>query len=288
MSHGQAIPIALLASLAAAGLVSVGMVLQALESRQVEGRHGLRLSLLGRLVRRPRWLAGTVIGYAAFPFQVAALAFAPLVLVQPVQACGLLLVLGLGTRVMRERVGALERLGVAAVVAGIGLVAWGAPPGGDPANSQAALAGCAVALVLLSLVPFALRERCGRLTLMLCAGLGFAAVNMAVKGFTIELTDRGYAVAIAYLALAAIGSLAATVSQMTAFQRHRAVEVVPITFVVPIFVPILMANFVLHERWASAAFAGAPFAVGGLMLLLGTSAVARAKPVVEIARRAAA
>jgi drug/metabolite transporter (DMT)-like permease len=281
------IVVGLAAAIAAALLLSLGLILQALESREIDASHGLRLSLVGRLVRRPRWIAGTAFGYLAFPFQVAALTSAPLVVVQPVHACGLLLVLALGAKVMHEPVGTFELAGVAGIVAGIGMVAWGAPPGGDPAVSQAALAGATGALVVPSFAPFVLGPRCGRLTLMVCAGLGFAGANMAVKGFTAHLALHHYLVAAGYLAFAGVGSISGTLSQMTAFQRHRASEVVPVTFVVPIFLPVVLAIFVLREHWASAAFSGAPFAAGGFLLLLGTYALARAKPVVDVAQRAA-
>lgn len=287
MAHNTHLVVGLATSVAAALLLSAGLILQALEARKVSHHHGLRLSLLGRLLRCPRWLLGTALGYLAFPFEVAALSSAPLVLVQPVHACGLLLVLLLGAHLLRERVGRLEYAGVAGIVIGIAMVAWGAPTRLDPAVSQAALGGVTGALLLLSFVPFALGHRCGRLTLMVCAGLGFTATNMAVKGFTGRFDDHHYLIAAAYLVAAGIGSIAGTLSQMTAFQRHRAAEVVPITFVLPIFLPVVLAFWVLQEHWASAALAGAPFVAGGVLLVLGTSAVARAKPVVDVARQAA-
>jgi drug/metabolite transporter (DMT)-like permease len=287
MAGGPSITIGLISSLAAALLLSTGLVLQALDARCVADHHGLRLSLLGRLLRRPRWLAGTAIGYLAFPFQLLALRHAPLVLVQPVHAFGLLIVLAAGARLMRERVGTFELLGVAAIVTGLGLVAWGSPAGVDSATSQAALGGVTLALTAFAFMPFGLGERCGRSTLLVCSGLGFAAANMAVKGFSDQLSAGRYGFAAAYLALAGIGSTAAILSQMTAFQRHRAVEVVPITYAVPNFLPVLLAAFVLHERWATAALAGAPFALGGALLLVGTAAVARAGAVTRLARQAA-
>lgn len=287
MAGGTSITIGLTSSLAAAVLLSVGLVLQALDARCVADHHGLKLSLLGRLLRRPRWLAGTVIGYLAFPLQVVALRHAPLILVQPVHACGLLLVLAAGARLMRERVGTFELVGVAAIVTGLGLVAWGAPTGMDAAISQVALGAVTVALILLAFMPFGLGARCGRSTLLVCSGLGFAAANMAVKGFSDQLAAGRYGLAAAYLALAGIGSTAAILSQMTAFQRHRAVDVVPITYAVPNFLPVLLAAFVLHERWASAALAGAPFALGGALLLAGTAAVARSASVARLAHQAA-
>ena len=287
MFTGASITIGLAASLIAAGLIGVGLVLQALDARRVDRRHGLRLTLLGRLLRRPRWVIGTVVGYLAFPFQLLALRHAPLILVQPVHACGLLLVLGAGAWMLRECVRLVDLAGVGAIIAGLALLAWGAPPGSDPEISQPIFAAATGALVLISFLPYALGPRCGRLTLMLCSGVGFAAANMAVKGLTDQLAMHAYLASAGYLAAAAIGSTAGVLSQMTAFQRYPAVEVVPITFAVPNFMPVILGVLVLHESWARAALAGAPFALGGFLLLLGTAALARATPVARVMRTAA-
>lgn len=287
MGQGTSLAVGLSASVAAALLLSGGLILQALESRQVDREHGLRLSLLGRLLRRPRWLAGTVIGYLAFPFQVAALASAPLVVIQPVHACGLLLALLAGAQLLKERVGGAGLAGMGAIIVGMGLVAWGAPAGPDHEVSQALLFGATGGLTAVAFVPFGLGRRCGRLTLMVCSGVGFAAANLAVKGFSDQLTAGHYPAATLYLTLAAVGSTVGTIGQMTAFQRYRASEVLPITYVVPIFLPLLVANVVLSERWSSAPSAGLPFALGAVMLLLGTAALARLEPVAGLARRAA-
>ena len=51
-----------LAALTSAVLYSAGVTLQAIEAREAPCEESLRLSLLGRLLRRPRWLAGTGCG----------------------------------------------------------------------------------------------------------------------------------------------------------------------------------------------------------------------------------
>lgn len=275
--------IGLIAALAATLLISGGVVLQAVDARRVSAHHGLRLSLLTRLLQRPWWLAGTVIGYLAFPFQLVALAHAPMIVVQPVHACGLLLVLAAGIRFLRERVGLPELIGVATIVVGLGLVAWGAPTGNDPAISNTALFSATGGMIALALVPFMLGERCGRLMLIFAAGIGFAGANLAVKGFSGELAAHHYVIAAMYMVATAVGSIASLLTQMTAFQRHRAVEVVPITFAVPIFLPVAVGMLVLHEHWARAALAGVPFAIGAALLLAGTAAVTRSDPVVRMA-----
>lgn len=274
------------ASAAAALLLSTGTIVQALDARLVEHHHGLRLSMLGRLMSRRRWVAGTVIGYAAFPFQLLALAHAPLVIVQPVHACGLLLLMAAGARLFREHVRALDMVGVTAIVAGIVLVTYGSPGGHDPPVSEAALAAATGGLIVLALAPYFFREHCGRNALIVSAAIGFAGTNLAVKGISHDLAVGDYWILAAYLAAAALGSTIGVLSQMTAFQRHRAVEVVPLTFSIPTFLPALIGLLVLREDFATAAAGGLWFAGGAILLLLGTFAVSRSAPVTSVSEHA--
>src|SRR3712207_2058982 len=82
------------AAAAASALFSAGLLLQSLEARGAP-RGGGPLAL--RLVRRPRWVLGGVLMVAGFGFHVAALFLAPLTVVQPALAAGLLVLLVAGT-----------------------------------------------------------------------------------------------------------------------------------------------------------------------------------------------
>ena len=112
---------------AAAACYETGYAFQALEARGVGARHALRVSLIGQLVRNVRWLGATALSLLGWPLQVLALSLAPLALVQPTLALGLLLLLFLGARVLGEPVGRRELVAVALVVAGIACLAVAAP-----------------------------------------------------------------------------------------------------------------------------------------------------------------
>lgn len=277
--------IGLLAALVAAALASGGLIIQALDAREQHHRHGLRLSMLGRLVRTPRWVIGTILGYLAFPFQLLALRHAPLIVVQPVQAAGLLLMLAVGARVLRERVERGALLGVAGVMVGLAVLSWGSPSGTDTPVTPGALGAATAGLLLISACPYAFRG-CGRAVLILCAGVGFAATNLAVKGFSDELAAGAYLPLVAYLGAAALASTLAILSQMTAFQRYRAVDVAPVTFVVPVFLPVALGAVILNEHWRTAAFAGAPFAAGAGLLAIATILLTRSAPVARLSSQA--
>jgi drug/metabolite transporter (DMT)-like permease len=282
-----ALPVGIGAAAVASLLLSTGTLLQALDARRADPRHGLRLSLLGHLLRRPRWVAGTVVGFLAFPFQLIALAHAPLVIVQPVYASSLLWLLIGGVVLLEDHVHSRDMLAATVILLGPALVTWGAPSGADRPTSEALFAVVVGILAVLALAPYPRRERCGRVLLMVSAALGFAAANLAIKGFSDELGRSALGPAAAYLAVAALSTTTAVLGQMTAFQRHRAIEVLPLTYAIPIFLPALLGLLLLHEHWSTAAFGGDVFAAGAVLLVVGTAAVARSQPVVDVSARAA-
>src|SRR3954462_2815670 len=108
-------------------LFNVAIVIQASEAREVPGEFGLKLSLIGRLLRRPRWLLGAALGLMAFPLQTVALLYAPVTAVQPADAAGLLVLLFLGARMLHERVGRREIVAVSCIVVGIVILTLAAP-----------------------------------------------------------------------------------------------------------------------------------------------------------------
>src|SRR5438105_6210818 len=115
------------AACAASAMYNVAVALQALEARHVPAEHGLRPSLLLRLVRRPRWLAGAALNILAWPVQTVALLAAPLTVVQPCLAAGLLLLLAMGARMLHERVGRRETLSILLIIAGVVGLGFSAP-----------------------------------------------------------------------------------------------------------------------------------------------------------------
>src|SRR5690242_17605724 len=141
MSH------ALLGFLAAAAsglLYAASTALQALESRAAPSEHRLRASLLGFLFRRKRWLLGASLGVLGWPLQAFALALAPVALVQPTLATGLLAIVVVARYTLGEHVSRRAALAVTAIVGGIGLLAVGLPTSAA-AHPHRALLGVAFA-----------------------------------------------------------------------------------------------------------------------------------------------
>ncbi len=107
--------LAILLSLAASLCTATSSVCQRLGARRLEQcgqMRGFDAWLVFRLARQPAWLLGFACMLAGFAFQVSALHFGPLALVQPILAVELLFVFGyLALRAGGTRPGALAGVG---------------------------------------------------------------------------------------------------------------------------------------------------------------------------------
>src|SRR3982751_2711934 len=139
-------------ALAAACCYETGYALQAIEARRAPSERALKPSLMTHLITRPIWVGATGLSLLGWPLQIVALAHAPLTLVQPVLALGLVLLLVLGVRILGEQVGRREMAAVALIIASVGVFAWAAPR--EPGEVERS-AGLVVALTLLAAVTVA-------------------------------------------------------------------------------------------------------------------------------------
>jgi drug/metabolite transporter (DMT)-like permease len=276
------VALGLIAAVAASVAFNVGIVLQAADARREPADEGLRLSLLTHLARRRRWIAGLLLGGVGFGLQVVALSLAPFVVVQPVLAAGLLLMLYLGVRMLGERVGWAEIVGVLGITAGIGLLAWGQPEGIETVRGEAALLSVMGAMVIVSLIPFALRGR-GRLDsatfVIVASALAYGASNIATKLVSDGIGAGSWLPVGIWLATAAATGVVALTTEMTALQRRPATFVVPLSFAIQTFLPIALEPIYLTERWGSAALSGVPLIAGLVLVALGAFAVAKTRAV---------
>jgi drug/metabolite transporter (DMT)-like permease len=275
------VALGIVAAVAASLLYNTSIALQALEAREVPGEHSLRPSLIGRLVRNRRWLGATALGLAGWPLEVAALLLAPLTVVQPCLASGLILLLWLGATRLGERPGLREWAAVAAIVLGVAGVALTAPDRSTDHAGGGAIALAAILLAIPVLAPYALRGRAsafGTLAVV-SAGCGYAWTAIASKLLTDELAAGSLLLGIGWLATAGLSEALALLSEMSALQRRPATHVAPVMFAVQVLVPVLVAPLIFNESWSSTPLGGAALivsiaiAVAGTMLLAGSRAV---------------
>jgi drug/metabolite transporter (DMT)-like permease len=271
----------IVAAVGASLLYNTSIAFQALEARQVPHDHSLRPSLIGRLVRNRRWLGATALGLIGWPLEIAALLLAPLTVVQPCLASGLILLLWLGATRLGEAPGAREWVAVAAIVVGVAGVAWAAP---ERTTDHAGTGAIALALVLVAIplaAPYALRGRAAAIGLLpvISAGCGYAWTAIASKLLTDELASGAVLVALAWLATAAVSEGLALLSEMSALQRRPATHVAPTMFAVQVLLPVLLAPLIFGESWSSTPLGGVALvafmavAVAGTSLLAGSRAV---------------
>jgi drug/metabolite transporter (DMT)-like permease len=285
----------IVAAVGASLLYNCSIALQALEAREVPGEHSLRVSLLGRLVRNRRWLGATALGLVGWPLEIVALLLAPLTVVQPCLASGLILLLWLGATRLGERPGWREGAAVAAIVVGVAGVALAAP---ERTTNHASAWAIALALVLIAVPiasPYVLRGRSRHsphqegvkvgwantiaMLAVISAGCGYAWTAIASKLLTDELAAGAILVAIAWLVTAAASEGLALLSEMSALQRRAATHVAPTMFAVQIIVPVLLAPLIFGESWSDTPLGGVALlgsmavAVAGTVLLAGSRTV---------------
>src|SRR5580693_6428399 len=143
-----AIPLALAGSLCTA----TSSVCQRLGAKNSEATR-VDLWLIVRLARRPIWLVGLASQILGFAFQVAALRYGALALVQPVFALELLFVFAYMTVLGAGRVKRRDWLAAAAMTAGLGLLLFAASPSGGRLHAPGSLwwlAGLATLAVVLA------------------------------------------------------------------------------------------------------------------------------------------
>jgi hypothetical protein len=261
-----------LCAVTASSLFSIGLVLQALEARTISADYSFRLSLIGQLAKRRRWVLGGLVMLVGFGFHVTAFMAAPLTVVQPALAAGLLVLLWFGLRAQGQSINRREALGVAGIVLGIVALTFTTPNRTAGEAGAGSLVISLGALALVALVPHVgalVRFRRGGGTGLLAtlgAGAGYALTGLTTKLLSDAIAGSEWLLAAGWLAVTALVAGLAFIDQNSALQQRDVIEVGPIVFVVPVVVPVLLAPLLVGEGWA-----GTP--IGVLPLLLSLAVV---------------
>ena len=233
---------AVLLAMVSSSLYAAASALQALEARRAPAAQALRASLLGSLVRRKLWLAGTGSSVLGWVLQAVALSLASVALVQPALGLGLIVLLVLGSRLLHERVGAREVAGAVAIAASVGVLAWAGPAEATSFTTGGSWA-VAIAIALTAVAPFALRlaGRAGGLPTSIVAGLGWACVGLATALGVSALSDRRWLLMLAWGAGVLLASGATLLAEMTALQTWPATRSIPVVFGLEMALPAALA-----------------------------------------------
>lgn len=273
------------AAVGASTLYSLGIALQAMDAKEAPHSQHLRLALVWRLVRRGRWLVGLALSILGWPLQIVALMLAPLVVVQPALAAGLLVLMFLAQRMLHEHAGRLEYVAMAAIVIGVVGAGLAAPPRTTGHGSEAlAITIVLAGLALASLLPYALRlvmhPPAG--VTMVGAGLAGGWSGIATKLASDDLAQGHVALAAVWGVSTAAASGIAILSEMSALQERPAIQVAPVVFVTQTVIPIVVAPLLFGESFADTPFAGVPLSASLALLIAGAGLLARSPLLVAL------
>jgi drug/metabolite transporter (DMT)-like permease len=271
-------------ALCAASCYDTGYALQALEARRTPEHAALRPALLGYLLRRPVWVGATLLSLVGWPLQVLALQRAPLTLVQPTLALGLLLLLFLGTRILGEHVGRREIAAVVAIIAAVALIAWAAPSQRGEVPRDAGLVitiGLLATIVTLPYLVGVLRP-CPTALLVIGAGTADGLAAFVAKLIAEDASAGRWLSGAAWAAGVATAVVLGLISESTALQRAAATRVAPAVLAMQIAVPVLLAPLVGGESWGGTPLSGAVLGAALGIVVVGVGMLASSPAVAGV------
>jgi drug/metabolite transporter (DMT)-like permease len=276
--------VGLVLATAAAVCFEAGYVLQALAARASAAGPERPIALLARLARRRTWLAGIALAGLGVGLQALALLFAPLSLVQPALALGLVLLLILAARVLGEQVGRSEMTGAALIGAGVAVVALCAPDRGSTAGSAVAIAVTMTVLGAVAIAPhLRRRSRAGVAVAAAAAADAWAAIGLKLA---MNALARGTLVAsLAWVAGCAGAAALALSAEMSALQRIAASRVGPAVLAAQVAVPVALAPLIARERWSATPGGGLALGAAVAAVTAGAAILGGSRPVGDILLR---
>ena len=276
-------------ALAASFCTATSSVCQRLGAATAPGGESLSPRLFLYLVRQPIWLAGMASMILGFVFQVAALHYGDLALVQPILATELLFVFAYMAIIGTKRVVRHDWMAAAAMAAGLAVFLFAASPSGGHLHAQAAswwFAGIsALGLALIATVMAFTPMRRGvpvsparkAATLGVATGISWGFVAAIIKelsshtgeGFRIFLTWSPYA-------LVAVGAASMLLSTH-AFQAGPLAASQPGFTIVDPLVASLLGVFIFEEHLQLAPFSILVEAAALAALVAGVVAISRSQ-----------
>lgn len=272
-----AVVFALLAALGNA----TGSVMQRLGARAVPPQSGLRLALIGLLMRRRVWLCGVLVLVCAGMLQALALYRGGLALVQPIAVAELPLALMISGRIFHSSLGARAWWGILAMSVGLTLFLFALAPansdrqGGIGIWVSTLMTGAVAAGLLVS---FASRAR-GNLRsglLASAAGLGFGYTAALMKASAQAVADGGVAGLFTtwhFYAMVAAGCGAFFLYQHAVHAGPLVASQPPVTLVDPI-ASVVLGVVVFGESTRAGGWLGLAGA-GALLMLAGAITLSR-------------
>jgi hypothetical protein len=231
----------------------IGAVLQHHAATSTTGSRGLRLR---EMVRHPSWVVGQLSTTGGSGLQIGALALAPVAIVQPLLAAGLLVALAL--RTVRERCWPTTHELVGAVLTAGGLAVFliaARPAPGAPHHLPRPVAVIAAAVLGLAVVALATRLRRGAVGALGCgigAGLAAGIAAVLISSALKLLGSHGLVRTLTGPALwaAIVMAVAAQIGAQQAFSRGALTWSLPALTLIDPLAAVPAARFLLGEHLA--------------------------------------
>ncbi|MGO3886590.1 MAG: DMT family transporter, partial [Mycetocola sp.] len=257
------------------------------EARSRSAAKGLNSSQLLSLLRRPSWVAGTLMLGLAVVFQLGSLTFSPLILVQPLGAVALVVTAVLNSRVAKVTLNRASKIAITACVGGVALfviVAWLA--GGEKPISNGQLITVLVILAVVLVIAIggfiAMRDRSKAIFYIVAAGAIYAFVATLAK-VIINRFQHGNVDGLTVLCvvgLLAAAGIGAYFVQNAYSSGPPDLVVAGLTVVDPM-VAVLIGIVVLGEAQGASPLAYLGFVVAGAIAVWGVFQLARHHPQVR-------
>jgi drug/metabolite transporter (DMT)-like permease len=272
--------VAVLAALLSAVCFGVASVVQQQVASEAPAEESLRLRLLLNLARRPAWLAGMALTVLSYAMQGLALAFGPLVLVQPLAATDLVFALPLLAWHRRVRLTRVECAGIVCTAGGVAAFLAVLPTTSTGTAVPALrdwlplLAAVGGAVALLASAGLKRRGRARTGLYAISAALLFALLDSLTKSAADQFRADGLGTLSRWepYALIVVG-IAALVLSQSSFQAGSLAISLPIIDTLEPIGGVLIGVAVFNEQLASSTLAvtvqalGAAVAVVGIVLL---------------------
>ena len=278
------VALAIVLALVTAFLYALSNVLELTEAEQVPDEYALRVGLMTRLVRRPRWLLGLLCDVFGYISQAAALALAAVVFVEPILALAIVISLILGAALTKRRLRPGDWVCAVVLSAGLALFLYEVPPTGGHEfvpTDRAVIAGPITFAVIVACIAAAKPTRGAPRAALLgvAAGICFAAAAVLTKGVVQYLGDGIFAWIPHWesYALAAV-SIGGVIVGQSAFQTGALAASVGATeSTAPIAAAILGLVLLDESVFFDSADQIAAVVISVCMILFGIAALARAE-----------
>jgi drug/metabolite transporter (DMT)-like permease len=275
---------AIVLALLTAFLYALSNVLELTEAEQIPDEYALRVGLMTRLVRRPRWLLGLLADVFGYASQAAALALASVVFVEPILALAIVISLILGAAMTHRRLRPADWACAAVLSGGLALFLYEVPPTGGHEfipTDRAVIAGPVTFVVIAACIAAArpLRGAPRAAFLGVAAGICFAAAAVLTKGVVHYLGDGVFAWVPHWEPYAlAVVSIGGVIIGQSAFQTGAlAASVGSTESTAPIAAAILGLVLLDESVFFDSADQVAAVVISICMILFGIAALARAE-----------